>query len=80
MLPISAIRLKAEDYNPDGKCVIISLMTKYSKVERKYSVPVECLYDFIVDLQRLKAFANEAPTNSVPATDSHPRMMSGRLR
>jgi hypothetical protein len=30
-------------------------MTKYSAAERKYSVPVECFYEFIVDLKRLNA-------------------------
>jgi hypothetical protein len=33
----------AEDYSPDAKNIIISLATKYSNVERKYSVPIECL-------------------------------------
>ena len=55
---ISVIALRADDYSPDGKNVIISLTTKYSAAERKYSVPVECFRDLIVDLQRLNAAAS----------------------
>jgi hypothetical protein len=57
-LPISVIALRADDYSPDGKNVIISLTTKYSTAERRYSVPVECFYDLIVDLRRLNAAAS----------------------
>jgi hypothetical protein len=56
-IPISVIALRADDYSLDGKDVIISLTTKYSAAERKYSVPVECFHDLIVDLQRLNAAA-----------------------
>jgi hypothetical protein len=38
--PISVIALRADNYSPDGKNVIISLTTKFSTAERKYSVPV----------------------------------------
>ena len=51
--PIGVAALRADDYSPDGKSVIVSVRTKYSNVERKYSVPVDCFYDFIVDLKRL---------------------------
>ena len=54
-IPISVIALRAVDYSPDCKDVIISLTTKYSTAKRKFSVPVECLHDLIVDLQRLNA-------------------------
>jgi hypothetical protein len=54
-IPISVIALRADDYSPDGKNVIISLTTKYSSAERKFSVPIECFYDLIADLQRLNA-------------------------
>jgi hypothetical protein len=57
-IPVSATSMRAEDYSPDGKNVTISLMTTYSTAERKYSVPVECFYDFILDLQRLNASAS----------------------
>ena len=55
--PISVVALRAEGYTSDGKNVIISLTTKYSVAERKYSIPVECVADFIADLNRLNAFA-----------------------
>ena len=54
-IPISVVALRADDYSPDGKDVIISLTTKYSTAERKYSVPIQCFYDLILDLQRLNA-------------------------
>jgi hypothetical protein len=54
-LPISVVALRAESYTPDGNSVVISLRTKFSTAERKYSVPIECFHDLIVDLQRLNA-------------------------
>jgi hypothetical protein len=50
--------LRADAYSPDGKNVIISLATKYSNAERKYSVPFECFHDLIVDLRRLNALTD----------------------
>lgn len=52
---VTVAALRADGYSPDGKNLIISLTTKYSAAERKYSVPVECLYDLITDLKRLSA-------------------------
>lgn len=52
-LPVSIIALRAESYSADGRSVVISLRTKFSIAERKYSVPIECFHDLIVDLQRL---------------------------
>jgi hypothetical protein len=54
-LPVSVVALRAESYSPDGNSVVISLRTKFSTAERKYSVPIECFRDLIVDLQRLNA-------------------------
>jgi hypothetical protein len=65
-VPVSVIALRADAYSPDGKNVIISLTTKYSTAERKYSVPLECFYDLIVDLQRLNASADTISTESSP--------------
>ena len=59
-IPISVIALRAGGYSPDCKNVIISLTTKYSSAERKYSVPIECFGDLILDLQRLNAAASDA--------------------
>ena len=53
-IPVSVIALRADTYSPDGN-IVISLRTKFSSAERKYSVPIECFHDLIVDLQRLNA-------------------------
>lgn len=57
-LTVSVIALRADDYSPDGRSVVISLRTKFSSAERKYSVPLECFRDLLVDLQRLNASAD----------------------
>ena len=57
-LPVSIVGLRAESYSPDGQSVVISLRTKFSTAERKYSVPLECFHDLIVDLQRLNGTAS----------------------
>ena len=73
-IPISVVALRADDYSPDGKDVIISLTTKYSTAERKYSVPIQCFYDLIVDLQRLNAStaATSIKTPIEPAVAPNP--------
>ena len=63
--PIAVVAFRAESYSPDGKNLIISLRTKYSSAERKYSVPVECLKDLLVDLQRLQTFKLEHPAENL---------------
>jgi hypothetical protein len=69
-LPVNLIAMRADKYAPDGKSLIISMTTKYS-AERTYSVPVECLYELIADLQKLKrptaAVPIEAPSQPAPA-------------
>ena len=71
--PVSVIGLRADGYSSDGRDLIISLTTKYSASERKYSVPVECFHDLIVDLQRLNAAEggalNEAGAAQNPSRD-----------
>jgi len=59
-LPVSIVALRAEDYSEDDDSVIISLRTKFSSAERRYSVPLECFQDLIVDLQRLMAIIKSA--------------------
>jgi hypothetical protein len=73
-IPISVIALRADDYSPDGKNVIISLTTKYSSAERKFSVPIECFYDLIVDLQKLNAAtgATSIATSLQPTVTPNP--------
>ena len=52
---VNVVALKAEGYSTDGNNVVVSLRTKFSSREQKYSVPIECFRDFIVDLQQLNA-------------------------
>ena len=52
---ISVVALRAESYSANGDFIVISLRTKYSSAERKYSIPIECFYDLILDLHRLNA-------------------------
>jgi hypothetical protein len=54
-LPVSIVALRAEGYTKDGNRIVISLRTKFSSAERRYSVPIDCFRDLIVDLQRLNA-------------------------
>ena len=54
--------MKVKEFSSDSKNVVISLTTKCSAAERQYSVPLECLYDFEVDLQILNVFAGRATT------------------
>ena len=63
--PVTVVAFRAESHSPDGKNLIISLRTKYSSAERKYSVPLECLRDFLVDLQRLQASNPEHPAENL---------------
>jgi hypothetical protein len=78
-IPVNVVAFRAEDYSPDGKNVIISLTTKYSIADRKFSVPIECFHDLILDLQRL----NTRPIGSCrgknqTATANDPFRISGR--
>ena len=52
-LPVSVVALRAERYSAADDGIVISVRTKYSTVERKYSVPVDCLEDLIADLRLL---------------------------
>jgi hypothetical protein len=52
---VNVVALKAEGFSTDGNSVVISLRTKFSSAEQRYSVPIECFRDLIVDLQRLNA-------------------------
>lgn len=62
-IPVSVVALRAESCLADGDNVIISLRTKYSTAERKYSVPIECFQDLILDFQRLSASTPSEPPN-----------------
>jgi len=69
---INVIDIRAHEYTPDGKGIIVSLATKYSPERRDYSVPVECLYNLISDLRTLKppsdgAAPADEPLQQAPA-------------
>ena len=72
MSPIHALDFRADGYSSDDKNIIVSLATKYSAERRAYSVPVECLYDFIADLQKLKSSTGAEPIETQPATTPTP--------
>jgi Raf kinase inhibitor-like YbhB/YbcL family protein len=61
--PLQIVALRAESYEPENGAVVISLRARYSTAERKYLVPLECLHDLVLDLQRL----NAATTGGVKA-------------
>ena len=65
---VNVVALKAEGYSADGNSVVISLRTKFSSTEQRYSVPIECFHALIVDLQRLNASraANESAEPLLP--------------
>jgi len=68
---VSVAALRAKAYSPDGTSVVISLRTRYSNAERKYSVPLECFQDLIVDLRRLNASTERKPaepSRGIPIT------------
>ena len=77
--PINVIDIRAHEYTPDGKGIIVSLATKYSPERRDYSVPVECLYNLISDLRTLKPPSNgAAPADEPSQQDAAPSQASGQ--
>lgn len=67
--PISVTALRAIGYSVDRKSLIISVTVKYSRAERRYSVPISCFEDLIVDLRRLNASAPIEAHSKVEADD-----------
>ena len=63
--PISITALRADAFSPDGKNIIISLATKYSNAERRYSVPLECFHDLLVGLRRLNPLTDTTIETSI---------------
>src|SRR5262245_37452055 len=62
--PLRVVTLRADCYSADRENVVISLRMKYSMVERKYSVPLECLRDLVVDFRRLSSATPDVPTEN----------------
>ena len=74
--PLSVVALRADCYSADRENVVISLRMKYSMAERKYSVPLECFRDLVVDLQRLSSATSDVPTKNTP-TETAPLLPLG---
>jgi hypothetical protein len=52
--PVHVVAMHADEYSDEEKkSVVISLTTKYSGAQRRYSMPLACLHDLMMDLQRL---------------------------
>ena len=67
-LPIDIIDFRAERYSPDGKSIIVSFATAQSAERRTYALPVQSIYGFIADLQRMQPGAKPAvPGAPAPA-------------
>ena len=62
-IPVSVVALRAESYSAGDDNIVISLRAKYSSAERRYSIPVECFEDLIVDLRRLSSSESHRPTD-----------------
>jgi hypothetical protein len=71
---VTVVALRAEDYSSDGRNILISLRTKYSTAERKYSIPVECFRDLVVDLRRLSVSAPVVPVAPTTDSDTEPQL------
>jgi len=70
-IPVDVAALRAQDYSYDGKNVIISLRPRYS-AEQTFSVPLECLYELITDLQKLNAAKGASKPATEPAVKPQP--------
>lgn len=70
-VPIDVTALRAKDYTSDGKNIIISLGTR-SSTEQTLSVPVECLYDLIADLQKLNSKKSVDPLQQPMGSSARP--------
>ena len=62
-VPVSVVALRAESYSANDDNIVVSLRAKYSSAERRYSIPVECFEDLIVDLRRLSSPVSSKPTD-----------------
>jgi hypothetical protein len=71
-LPVTIVALRAESYSASDESIVISLRAKYSTTERTYSVPIECLRDLIIDLQRLSVSASVASSENASSEAKPP--------
>jgi hypothetical protein len=71
--PIGIVDFKAEHYSDDRKTIIVSFATTLSAERQTYALPIQSLYGFIADLQKLQPSgrpaqdaAAAAPASSAP--------------
>jgi hypothetical protein len=69
--PVAIVDFRAEQYSPDGKAIVVSFTTAESAERRSYALPVQSLYGFIADLQKLPA-ANQTAQSATAPSASHP--------
>src|SRR5262245_18038994 len=62
--PVAIVDFKAEQYSPDGKAIVVSFATTDSAERRSYTLPVQSLYGFIADLQKLPPAGRPAQTTA----------------
>jgi len=78
--PIAIIDFRAEQYLPDGKSVVVSFTTADSPERRSYALPVQSLYGFIADLQKLPSASRTAQGAAAPSNAPPPPSASSPAR
>jgi hypothetical protein len=68
--PIDIVDFKAERYSPDGKAIVVSFATAQSAQRRSYTLPVQSLYGFIADLQKMQRPSGTVSASNTLATPS----------
>ena len=68
--PIDIVDFKAERYSPDGKAIVVSFATEESAQRRSYALPVQALYGFIADLQKLQRPSEATATSDASKTQA----------
>jgi hypothetical protein len=74
--PVAIVDFRAEQYSPDGKAIVVSFATTESAERRSYALPVQSLYGFIADLQKLPAASQAAQTAAAPSAPPPPPVSS----
>ena len=71
--PVTVTAVRATGISPDGRNIVLSVTVKYSGAERRYSVPIDCLHDLVLDLRRLGSgggIAEEEPPQAALLLDA----------
>jgi hypothetical protein len=72
--PVAIVDFRAEQYSPDGQAIVVSFATAESAERRSYTLPVQSLYGFIADLQKLPSAGGPPPqTPPTPEPPSSPQ-------